>query len=42
MGGAVYRSDGPPVVALVGGRLLPGDALQLIGDGLVEAVAGQI
>src|SRR6478672_4784247 len=39
--GAVYRGDGPTVVALVGDQLLPGDALQLIGDGLVVALALQ-
>ena len=39
--GAVYRGDGPAVVALVGDQLLPGDALQLIGDGLVVALALQ-
>ena len=39
MRGAVYRGDGPAVVALVGAQLLPGDALQLIGDGLVVALA---
>lgn len=37
----MYRGDGAAVVALIGGRLLPGDALQLIGDGLVVALAGQ-
>jgi hypothetical protein len=37
--GAVYRGDGPAVVDLVGDQLLPGDALQLIGDGLVVALA---
>jgi hypothetical protein len=26
--GAVYRGDGPAVVALVGDQVLPGDALQ--------------
>ncbi|HEY5151875.1 MAG TPA: hypothetical protein VIJ23_19095, partial [Mycobacterium sp.] len=36
--GAVYRGDGPAVVALVGDQLLPRDALQLIGDGLVVAL----
>ena len=39
--GAVYRGDGPEVVALVGDQPLPGDALQLIGDGLVVALALQ-
>jgi hypothetical protein len=39
--GAVYRGDGAAVVALIGDRLLPGDALQLIGGGLVVALAGQ-
>src|SRR5689334_25086961 len=39
--GAVYRGDGPAVIALVGDQLLPGDALQLIGDGLVAALALQ-
>ena len=39
--GAVYRGDGPTVVALVGDQLLPDDALQLIGDGLVVALALQ-
>jgi hypothetical protein len=39
--GAVYRGDGPAVVALVGDQSLPGDALQLIGDGLVVALALQ-
>src|SRR6478735_5450811 len=39
--GAVYRGDGPAVVALVGDQLLRGDALQLIGDGLAVALALQ-
>ena len=39
--GAVYRSDSRAVVALVGDQLLPGDALQLIGDGLMVALARQ-
>ncbi len=39
--GAVYRGDGAAVVALVGDQLLPGDALQWIGDGLVVALALQ-
>lgn len=37
----MYRGDGSAVVALVGDRLLRGDALQLIGDGLVVALALQ-
>ena len=37
----MYRGDGPAVLALVGDHLLPGDALQLIGDGLVVALALQ-
>lgn len=37
----MYSGDGPAVVALVGDQFLPGDALQLIGDGLMVAVALQ-
>ena len=37
--GAVYRGDGPAVVALVHDQFLPDDALQLIGDGLLVALA---
>ena len=37
MRGAVYRGDGPAVVALASDQVLPGDALQLIGDGLLVA-----
>lgn len=36
--GAVYRGDGPAVVALLRHALMPDDALQLIGDGLWAAL----
>jgi len=39
---AVYRADGLAVVALVGQALMPEDALQLLGDGLLTAVAQQV
>ena len=39
--GAVYRGDGPVVVELVHDKLLPEDALQSIGDGLLVAFALQ-
>ena len=37
----MYRGDGPAVIDLVGDQLLPLDALQLIGDGLLVALALQ-
>lgn len=37
--GAVYRGDGPVIVALLRHQLLPVDSLQLIGDGLLVALA---
>jgi hypothetical protein len=40
--GAVYRSDGPAVVSLLGGGAVPGNALQLAGDGLLAAVAQRV
>ena len=35
----MYRGDGPAVVALVHAQFLPEDSLQLIGDGLLIALA---
>lgn len=40
-GGRCTAATGPAVVALVGDQPLPGDALQLIGDGLLVALALQ-
>jgi len=39
---AVHRADGRAVVALVGQALMPEDALQLLGDGLLAAVSQQV
>src|SRR5438105_4525341 len=39
---AVHRGDGRAVVALVGQALMPEDALQLLGDGLLAAVSQQV
>lgn len=40
--GAVHRADGPAVVALARKAVMPEDALQLVGDGLLAAVSQQV
>ncbi len=40
--GALYRADGPAVVALLRRKLTPEDSLQLIGDGLIAALTQHV
>ena len=40
--GAVYRVDAVAVVAVLRGRRWPPDALQLIGDGLIDALGRRV
>ncbi len=40
--GAVYRADGTAIVALARRAVMPEDALQLLGDGLLTAVSQHV